>query len=110
MREDAAQFLPPQFVDAVDAEATPSVQGIFDFEADRMAGSSIALIGDAAFVVRPHTAMGVGKAAGDVMSLRAHIKQATRLGYALRGFEADRIAVGREIAAYGQELGRSSMR
>ncbi|MNJ05844.1 hypothetical protein D3C73_1674430 [compost metagenome] len=54
--------------------------------------------------------MGVGKAAGDVMSLRAHIKQATRLGYALRGFEADRIAVGREIAAYGQELGRSSMR
>ena len=110
LREDAARLLPPQFIEAVNAEATPFVQGIFDFEADRMAGSSIALIGDAAFVVRPHTAMGVGKAAGDVMSLRAHINQATSLGDALRRLEADRIAVGREIAAYGQELGRSSMR
>ena len=110
LREDAARFLPPQFIEAVVAEETPSIQGIFDYRADRMSGSSIALIGDAAFVVRPHTAMGVAKAAGDVLSLRAHIRQATSLGSALQGFEADRLAVGREIAAYGQELGRSSMR
>jgi hypothetical protein len=54
--------------------------------------------------------MGVAKAAGDVLSLRAHLRRATNLVAALRGFEAERIVVGREIAAYGQQLGRSSMR
>jgi len=110
LREDAGRLLPPQFSVAVDAEATPSVQGIFDYEANRMSGSSTALIGDAAFVVRPHTAMGVAKAAADVLSLRAHIRQAPNLEVALRSFDSDRVAVGRDIAAYGQELGRSSMR
>jgi 2-polyprenyl-6-methoxyphenol hydroxylase-like FAD-dependent oxidoreductase len=110
LREDAARLLPPQFIVAIDAEEAPSVQGIFDYEADRISGTSTALIGDAAFVVRPHTAMGVAKTAGDVLSLRAHLRRATNLVAALRGFEAERIVVGREIAAYGQQLGRSSMR
>jgi hypothetical protein len=85
LRQDAARLLPPQFIAAIDAEEAPSV-------------------------VRPHTAMGVAKAAGDVLSLRAHLRRATNLVAALRGFEAERIVVGREIAAYGQQLGRSSMR
>jgi len=53
LREDAARLLPPQFIVAIDAEEAPSVQGIFDYEADRISGTSTALIGDAAFVVRP---------------------------------------------------------
>ncbi|MBB4349426.1 FAD-dependent monooxygenase [Aliirhizobium cellulosilyticum] len=110
LREDAARLLPPQFAVAINAEETPSVQGIFDYEAERMSGRSTALIGDAAFVVRPHTAMGVAKAAGDVMSLRTHLRKGANVEHALRGFNAERIVVGHEIAAYGQELGRSSMR
>ncbi|MFP3675347.1 hypothetical protein SB724_21260, partial [Bacillus sp. SIMBA_031] len=64
---------------------------------------------DAAFVARPHTAMGVSKAAGDVMALSNCLASATDLATALRQFEADRIAVGRDIVAYGRQLGASAI-
>jgi 2-polyprenyl-6-methoxyphenol hydroxylase-like FAD-dependent oxidoreductase len=44
-----------------------------------MTSGRLALLGDAAFVVRPHTAMGVAKAAGDAMALRSCL---ARLPYA----------------------------
>lgn len=74
-----------------------------------MVGRTTALIGDAAFVVRPHTAMGVSKAAGDVLSMRDHLRRGNDLAEALRLYQADRIAVGREIAAYGRQLAASSL-
>lgn len=109
LRQDARKVLPPQFALAVATEETPSIQGIFDYEAPRMAGRAMALIGDAAFVVRPHTAMGVAKAAGDVMALRRHLAAESDLDLALAGFERERLPVGREIAAYGQRLGASAL-
>ncbi|WP_377299534.1 FAD-dependent monooxygenase [Rhizobium sp. SGZ-381] len=109
LRDDAGQALPPQFALAVAAEPSPSIQGIFDYEAPRMIGRSIVLIGDAAFVARPHTAMGVSKAAGDVMALSDHLARAGDLATALQHYEAERIEVGREIAAYGRQLGASAL-
>lgn len=109
LRRDAGEILPPQFALAVATEATPSIQGIFDYEAPRMVRGPIALIGDAAFVVRPHTAMGVSKAAGDVMALRRHLAATEDLEQALIGFERERLAIGREIAAYGRRLGGSAL-
>ncbi|NKK56266.1 FAD-dependent monooxygenase [Rhizobium leguminosarum] len=108
-RADAMQLLPPQFALAVEAEPSPSIQGIFDYEAPRMIGRSIVLIGDAAFVARPHTAMGVSKAAGDVMALSNCLASAIDLPTALQRFDADRIVVGREIVAYGRQLGASAI-
>lgn len=64
----------------------------------------LVLLGDAAFVVRPHTAMGVAKAAADAMSLRDHL-QRLPLGEALQAYERDRMAAGGLIAAYGRRLG-----
>ncbi|PZM08021.1 FAD-dependent monooxygenase [Rhizobium tubonense] len=105
LRLDATEQLPPQFAYAVKAEETPSIQGIFDYEAPRMIGKSTVLVGDAAFIVRPHTAMGASKAAGDVMVLANVLKTSDDLSAALRQFEQDRIGVGRQIAAYGRRLG-----
>lgn len=110
LREDAVRLLPPQFATAVEMETTPSVQAVFDYSASHMSNSSTALIGDAAFVARPHTAMGVAKAAGDVLALRAHLQGTNDLSLALRRYEAQRAVIGREIVSYGQQLGRSSMR
>lgn len=107
--QDAVQLLPPQFALAVQAEPLPSIQGIFDYEAPRMVGQSIALIGDAAFVVRPHTAMGVSKAAGDVLALQRQLAKAVELYPALSVFQHERIPVGREIAAYGRQLGATAL-
>jgi len=66
----AEETLPPQFANAVSAERSPFIQAIFDYAAPIMVTKRIALLGDAAFVVRPHTAMGVSKAAGDALALQ----------------------------------------
>ncbi|CDZ30402.1 FAD-dependent monooxygenase [Neorhizobium galegae] len=109
LRTDAAQMLPPQFALAIAAEPSPSNQGVFDYEGPHMIGRSIVLIGDAAFVARPHTAMGVSKAAGAVMALSNCLASEIDLPTALDRFEADRIVVGREIVAYGRQLGASAI-
>lgn len=102
--DDAARLLPPPFTAAVAAERQPFIQAIFDYEAPRMANGRLGLLGDAAFVVRPHTAMGVAKAAGDAMALRSCL---ARLPYAdaLQAYERERLPIGAEIAAYGRQLG-----
>lgn len=109
LRRDAVDRLPPQFALAVSAEDAPSIQGIFDYQAPRLIGRRIALIGDAAFVARPHTAMGVAKAAGDVLALRRHLAAESELSAALARYQAERRPVGEAIADYGLRLGASAL-
>jgi 2-polyprenyl-6-methoxyphenol hydroxylase-like FAD-dependent oxidoreductase len=66
----AQENLPPQFGAAVSAERSPFIQAIFDYAGPIMVSKRIALLGDAAFVVRPHTGKGVAKAAGDALALK----------------------------------------
>lgn len=105
--EDAEILLPPSFAHAVQLEPRPFLQAIFDYQAPRFARERIALIGDAACIVRPHTAMGVSKAAGDAMSLRNHIKEKSDPLEALAAFDAERSPIASQIAAYGRRLGAS---
>jgi 2-polyprenyl-6-methoxyphenol hydroxylase-like FAD-dependent oxidoreductase len=104
LKMDAQKLLPPAFAAVITAEPHPFVQAIFDMEASRMAHDRIALIGDSAFIARPHTAMGVAKAAGDALALA----QAVAQGWSDRArlvFDRDRVAAGQAIAAYGRRLG-----
>jgi 2-polyprenyl-6-methoxyphenol hydroxylase-like FAD-dependent oxidoreductase len=103
----AQETLPPQFGAAVSAERSPFIQAIFDYATPIMVTKRIALLGDAAFVVRPHTGMGVSKAAGDALALRCALAQADDLATALATYHATRWAVGNEIAVYGRRLGAS---
>lgn len=109
LRADAARLLPPQFALAVAAEDEPWIQGIFDYRADRMAGHAVALVGDAAFVVRPHTAMGASKAAGDAMALGDSLARSQSVDEALRRYAALRMRVGEDISSYGRRLGASAL-
>jgi 2-polyprenyl-6-methoxyphenol hydroxylase-like FAD-dependent oxidoreductase len=72
-----------------------------------MVKGRIALLGDAAFMVRPHTAMGVSKAAGDAMTLRDCLAQAQSILEALNRYNNLRRLVGKEIAQSGRQLGAS---
>jgi len=101
---DAARLLPPSLAAAVAATEQPFVQGVFDYETPLMANGRLVLIGDAAFVARPHTAMGVAKAAGDAMALVAHLSRKPVVE-ALRAFHEERLPVGASIVAYGRRLG-----
>jgi len=106
LRLAAREALPPAFRAVIEAEPEPFVQAIFDHEGTRMASGRIALLGDAAFVVRPHTAMGAAKAAGDAMTLVGALRRLP-VREALVAYEAERLPVGRRIAAYGRQLGES---
>ncbi|ASG22405.1 FAD-dependent monooxygenase [Nitrospirillum viridazoti] len=105
LRADAARLLPPPFAAVVVAEPQPFIQAIFDYEAPVMAAGHVALLGDAAFVARPHTAMGVAKAAGDAMALRRHLAEAPSVTDALALYSHERCAAGSAITAYGRRLG-----
>jgi 2-polyprenyl-6-methoxyphenol hydroxylase-like FAD-dependent oxidoreductase len=107
--EDSIAILPPPFALAIDAEPFPFIQGIFDYQSTRLVSKHVALIGDAAFVVRPHTAMGVAKAAGDALAMRAAIAGNENLHEALAAYERERLPVGNEIALYGQRLGARAL-
>lgn len=106
MLVQARDLLPEVFLQAIEAEPAPFIQAIFDYEAPRMARGRIALLGDAAFVVRPHTAMGVAKAAADAMGLAAALTEAPP-PEALAAYEQARMADNQAIAAYGRRLGRA---
>lgn len=107
MRADADQLLPPSFAAAVAAESRPFIHAVYDYVPPRMVAGRVALMGDAAFVARPHTAMGVAKAAGDAFALRDALVSTPDMDKALTAYEAARAPVGANIVAYGQRLGRS---
>ena len=103
---DAVDELPRPFAAAVEAESRPFLQAIFDFVPPRMARGRVALLGDAAVMVRPHTAMGAAKAAGDALTLAALLGELP-LRDALTRYDRERLPVGRAISDYGRRLAAS---
>jgi len=106
MRAAAEQLLAPQFVEVVRATDHPFFQPIYDLESPRVALGRVALIGDAAFVARPHLGLGVTKAAGDAVALvDAVTGHPDDLAAALTGFDAGRVRYGRKVVAEARRLG-----
>jgi 2-polyprenyl-6-methoxyphenol hydroxylase-like FAD-dependent oxidoreductase len=104
MREAAERLVAPQLRDIVRLIDEPILQPIYDLETPRMAFGRIAIIGDAAFVARPHVAAGVSKAADDAATF-AEALDAGDIEPALRRFEAERLPVGRRIIERARHLG-----
>ncbi len=106
MRRDAAHLLAPPFAEIVARTQQPFIQAIFDLESPRLALGRVALLGDAAFVARPHVGMGVTKAAGDAAALTdALIAHPDDLGAALARFEATRHPFGVAVIRRARALG-----
>ena len=104
MRAAAERLLAPQFREVVRMIDEPILQPIYDLETPRMAFGRVAIIGDAAFVARPHVAAGVAKAADDAATLAAAL-DLDEVEPALRRFEAQRLPVGRRIIERARHLG-----
>ncbi len=101
----AHRLLAPEFAEAVSLFPQPILQPIYDLESARLATGNVAIIGDAAFLARPHVAAGVIKAADDVSALVAALEEEADVAAALRRFEADRLAVGKRILARARQMG-----
>jgi 2-polyprenyl-6-methoxyphenol hydroxylase-like FAD-dependent oxidoreductase len=104
MRAAAEQLLAPQFRAIVRLIDEPMLQPIYDPESPRLALGRVAIVGDAAFVARPHVAAGVSKAADDAAAL-AEALDGDDVEAALRRFETQRLPENKKIIERARHLG-----
>ncbi len=110
MRDQAFNLAAP-FAEVVRVTPRPFIQAIYDIAPPRMVFGRVCLLGDAAFVVRPHTAAAAAKAAADAASLaRALRSSAPDMSRGLELWEQQQLVAGRELVKYGVMLGEQSNR
>ena len=105
MRHDAQSSLSPQFLEMVDKCPQPFLQPIYDLAVEKMVHGRVVIMGDAAFVARPHVGMGVTKAADDAMALAAALGSGGVSAGALAEFNRARVAVGQFVVDRARQLG-----
>jgi 2-polyprenyl-6-methoxyphenol hydroxylase-like FAD-dependent oxidoreductase len=109
MRSYADRVLAPPFQKLVAATQEPFVQAILDLGVPQMAFDCIALIGDAAFIPRPHTAASTAKAAANAIALtHALVGSNHDVPRALEVWEGDQLALGMRLWKSGHALGERS--
>jgi len=100
----ARALLAPQVAEIFERTRQPFFQPIFDLESPRIAFGRVALVGDAAFVARPHVGAGVTKAALDAASLADAVAE-NEVAAALLRFERQQQPFGSGLVALGRQEG-----
>ena len=106
VRKTARDILAPQFAEILEKTATPFLQPIYDLRSEQIVFGRIALMGDAAFVGRPHVGMGVTKAGDEAMAIAQHINNLGATPEALSAYSEERLQLGQQVVARAQYLGR----
>uniref|UniRef100_UPI003C7D6696 FAD binding domain-containing protein n=1 Tax=Pseudomonas veronii TaxID=76761 RepID=UPI003C7D6696 len=105
MYKSAETLLAPQFAEVVKKAAQPLFQPIYDLEVPKMNFGRVALLGDAAFVARPHCGMGVTKAAGDALAIVDALARHATVEEALADYSEQRCRFGASIVQHARHLG-----
>lgn len=105
IKRQADLLLPPQFAEVVIKAKRHMLQPIYDVESRRIGFDRVALIGDAAFVARPHVGIGVLKAGEDAFALATALKESASIPAALVRYDQERLQAGRDAVALGRHLG-----
>jgi 2-polyprenyl-6-methoxyphenol hydroxylase-like FAD-dependent oxidoreductase len=106
MRAAANRLLTPQCSALIDIIAEPLLQPIYDLASPQLSFGRVALIGDAAFVARPHVAAGVSKAAGDAAALAQALGgNGDDIEAGLRRYEGERLPQNNRIIERARHLG-----
>ena len=109
IKATARALVAPQIAE-IFARSEPFFQPIFDLESSAIAFGEpvprVALLGDAAFVARPHIGAGVTKAALDAASLAdALVAHADDLGAALGRYQREQVMFGRGLVGLSRDEG-----
>jgi 2,6-dihydroxypyridine 3-monooxygenase len=105
----AAKHLPGPLAEIVMQTAEPFVQVIVDVGVPRMVIGRVCILGDAAFALRPHAAVGTAKAAEDAWQLaRALQSNPGDVDGALTAWEDMQLRLGRQVAARTCDAGNRS--
>jgi 2,6-dihydroxypyridine 3-monooxygenase len=101
--------LPPPLTELVQRTAEPFIQVIVDLEVPQMAFGRSCLIGDAAFVLRPHIGAGTAKAADDAWQLGKALLNTTgrQIPVRLKGWEGQQLLTARRAMQRARAAGRS---
>ena len=100
----ARSTLAPRLAEVVE-RTQPFFQAIYDVETPRVAAGRVVLLGDAAYVARPHVGMGVTKAALDAASLARSLQGSKDIDAALARYARLRGEFGRRCVRRGRRLG-----
>jgi 2-polyprenyl-6-methoxyphenol hydroxylase-like FAD-dependent oxidoreductase len=104
--QDAAEArLPPPLAAIIRRTRLPYPHGIFDLAAPRLVFGRALLLGDAAFVARPHVGAGITKAALDAKGLVEALRAEPDLSAALARYDRERRAFGSALVARARHLG-----
>ncbi len=103
---EAEALLPPNFKAMVKATSQPFGQAIRDLTIDHMIHGHVVLLGDAAFIPRPHTAASTSKAAANAMALAAALDTfPENLDQALQHWEPHQLRLGNHLYQQGTQAG-----
>jgi 2-polyprenyl-6-methoxyphenol hydroxylase-like FAD-dependent oxidoreductase len=106
LRARALREIHPKMAALVSETPAPFLQTILDVTVPKTLFGRILLTGDAAFVVRPHTAGGTAKAAYEASTLSRALKSGlANVDAALRSTEQQQLEYGNALYEYGLALG-----
>jgi 2,6-dihydroxypyridine 3-monooxygenase len=108
MRSAAVEQLAPTLAEVVTGARETLIQAVVDLESPRLVFGRVCLMGDAAFVARPHLAAGQAKACADAWALRDAIERSSDLDEALAEWDKSQLALGRAVVARAREMGNRS--
>lgn len=107
MKAHANATLAPAAAELVTKTAEPYIQVIYDVRVPRMHQGRIAILGDAAFIGRPHAAAGTAKAADDAWALyETFMGHGGEVPDVLAEWEKGRLAVGNNLVDRVSMMGR----
>jgi len=105
LKTDAKRLLAPQLAWMVNQVPRPFFQAINDLESKQLVFGRVALIGDAAFIARPHVGGGITKAAIDADNLARALAAHASIDAGLAEFEQQSLHFGRGVVDRARGLG-----
>ena len=108
LNKTAYEQLPTVLRDRVLQTTQPFVQVILDLAVPKMYKGNIVVLGDAASLVRPHTASGTAKAYRDAITLAMSLQDNHELQPALLNWNKYEVQHARALDAHGKRLAANS--
>jgi 2,6-dihydroxypyridine 3-monooxygenase len=108
-RDTARRELAAPIAEVVTGAEQPFAQAVYDIDVPAMTAGRVAVLGDAAFAVRPHAAAGTAKAADDAWALADALRDHDGdVDAALATWEEGRLELGRQLLQRCRDIGRRS--
>ncbi|WP_338524570.1 FAD binding domain-containing protein [Pseudomonas batumici] len=108
-RKMAGERINPAFLELIQRTDEIFVQSILDLKVAQMVFNRVILVGDAAFIPRPHTAGSTAKAAANAVTLAKVLANRSNIDEGLRLWEKHQLNEGNIMSDWGIDMGNRIM-